>query len=138
MSNKAVVTCALTGILTDPRQHPVPVTPEEMAREARAARDAGASIVHVHFRSQAPGKGHLPTWEPEVAKEIIGAIRDACPDLIINQSTGTAGPNYQGSIDCIRATNPEVAACNAGSLNYLKIKADGTWAWPPRLFDNPV
>ncbi|MBI5478624.1 MAG: 3-keto-5-aminohexanoate cleavage protein, partial [Deltaproteobacteria bacterium] len=33
---------------------------------------------------------------------------------------------------------PEIAACNAGSLNYLKIKADGSWAWPPMLFDNPV
>jgi 3-keto-5-aminohexanoate cleavage enzyme len=31
-----------------------------------------------------------------------------------------------------------MAACNAGSLNYLKVKADSTWAWPPHLFDNPV
>ena len=51
----------LTGVLTDPRQHPVPVTPEEMAREAKAAFDAGASIMHVHFRNQTPGKGHLPS-----------------------------------------------------------------------------
>ena len=48
MPDKAIITCALTGVLTDPRQHPVPVTPEEMAREAKAAFDAGASIVHVH------------------------------------------------------------------------------------------
>ncbi len=32
----------------------------------------------------------------------------------------------------------EIAACNAGSLNYLKARSDGTWAWPPMLFDNPV
>ena len=37
MSNKVVITCALTGVLTDPNQHPVPVTPQEMAHEARAA-----------------------------------------------------------------------------------------------------
>ena len=30
MTDKAIVTCALTGVLTDPKQHPVPVTPEEM------------------------------------------------------------------------------------------------------------
>ena len=42
MPTKAIITCALTGVLTDPRQHPVPVTPEEMAREAKAAYDAGA------------------------------------------------------------------------------------------------
>jgi len=23
-------------------------------------------------------------------------------------------------------------------LNYLKLKEDGNWAWPPMLFDNPV
>ena len=31
-----------------------------------------------------------------------------------------------------------MAACNAGSLNYLKVKADNTWAWPPMMFDNAV
>ena len=31
MSDKAIITCALTGVLTNPEQHPVPVTPEEMA-----------------------------------------------------------------------------------------------------------
>jgi uncharacterized protein (DUF849 family) len=39
---------------------------------------------------------------------------------------------------CLRAGRPEVAACNAGSLNYLKLRADGRWAWPPMLFDNSV
>ena len=70
--SKVVVTCALTGVLTDPAQHHVPVTPEQMAREARAAFDAGATVMHVHFRQQAPGMGHLPSWEPAVALEIEG------------------------------------------------------------------
>ena len=34
MGDKAVITCALNGVLTDPKQHNVPVTPEQMAREA--------------------------------------------------------------------------------------------------------
>ncbi len=38
----------------------------------------------------------------------------------------------------MRAVKPEIAACNAGSLNYLKTKSDGSWAWPPMTFDNPV
>ena len=38
----------------------------------------------------------------------------------------------------MRAIRPEIAACNAGSLNYLKVRSDGRWAWPPMLFDNPV
>lgn len=136
--SKAVITCALTGSLTDPKQHPVPVTPAEMAAEAKRAFDAGASIVHVHFRSQGEGKGHLPSWEPKVGAEIMAAIQEACPGIILNQSTGLMGPNIEGPLSCLRAIAPEIAACNAGSLNYLKVKADGSWAWPPRLFDNPV
>ncbi len=136
--SKVVVTCALTGVLTDPAQHHVPVTPEEMAREARAACDAGASVVHVHFRQQAPGKGHLPSWEPAVALEIAQAIREACPGVIFNQSTGVVGPDISGPVACMRAIRPEIAAANAGSLNYLKVRSDGRWAWPPMLFDNPV
>ena len=85
MSDKVVITCALTGVLTDPKQHPVPVTPEQMAREAMAAFDAGAAVMHVHFRQQAPGKGHLPSWEPELAVAIMQAIREACPGVILNE-----------------------------------------------------
>ena len=136
--NKAIITCALTGVLTDPKLHPVPVTPEEMAREAKAAYDAGAAVMHVHFRQQGPGKGHLPSWEPQVAVAIMTAIREACPGVILNQSTGAIGPAIDGPLACLEAVRPEIAACNAGSLNYLKVKADNTWAWPPMMFDYAV
>ena len=138
MSDKAIITCALNGVLTDPRQHAVPVTPAEMAAEARRAFDAGAAMVHIHLRQQGEGRGHLPSWDVDLSREVQAAIREACPGIIINHTSGVVGPNYQGALACIRETRPEVAACNAGSLNYLKVKADGTWAWPPHLFDNPV
>lgn len=136
--DKAILTCALTGVLTNPRQHPVPVTPEQMAAEARAAFDAGASIMHVHLRMQEEGFGHMPSWEPEVAQAVCDAIRAACPGVIINLTTGVIGKDISGPVACLRRVRPEVAACNAGSLNYLKIKDDGQWAWPPMVFDNPV
>ena len=137
--SKAILTCALNGVLTDPRQHPmVPVTASQMAQSARQAFGAGAAIVHVHFRSQKPDMGHLPSWEPDVAAKISDAIRSACPGVIINQTTGVIGPDISGPAACLKRTRPEIAACNAGSLNYLKLKADGQWAWPPLLFDNPV
>jgi uncharacterized protein (DUF849 family) len=137
-SQTAVLTCALTGVLTDPSQHPVPVTPEQMAQEARRARDAGAAIVHVHVRNQEPGLGRLPSWEPEVAEKVCQAIRTECPDLIINLSTGVVGSDIQGPVSCLERVKPEMAALNAGSLNYLKLRANNEWAWPPMLFDNPV
>ncbi len=136
MDDKVILSCALTGVLTDPKRFPVPVTPEQMAAEARRAFDAGAAIMHVHFRDQTPDKGHLPSWEPKVAVEIMAAIRAACPGVILNQSTGFRGPDYQPPLDCLRAVKPEIAACNAGTLNYLKINSDGSWSWPPGIFDN--
>lgn len=134
--DKAILTCALNGVLTDPKQHPVPVTPEECAQSAREAMDAGAAVIHVHFRQQGEGKGHLPSWEPDVAVDIVSAIREACPGIIINATTGTVGPDYSGALAVLRAVRPEIGACNAGSLNYLKLRANGDWAWPPMLFEN--
>jgi uncharacterized protein (DUF849 family) len=138
MSDKAVVTCALTGVLTNPKQHPVPVTVEQMAASAKQAFDAGASIMHCHFRRQEEGLGHLPSWEPEVAGAVCDAIREACPGVIINMSTGVFGDDISGPVSCMARVKPEIAACNAGSLNYLKARRNGTWAWPPMLFDNKV
>jgi 3-keto-5-aminohexanoate cleavage enzyme len=134
----AIITCALTGVLTNPQQHPVPVTPAQMAAEARDAFNAGASIMHVHVRSQEAGYGHMPSWDPEVAAEVVDAIRTACPGVIINLTTGVVGKDISGPLACLRRVKPEAAACNAGSLNYLKIKDNGEWAWPPMVFDNPV
>ena len=136
--DKAILTCALTGVLTNPQQHPVPVTPAQMAAEARDAVNAGASILHVHLRNQQPGLGHLPSWDPEVAEAVVGAIRNACPGVLINLSTGVIGADISGPVACLRRVRPEAAACNAGSLNYLKLKDKGGWAWPPMVFDNPV
>ncbi|MBI4821897.1 MAG: 3-keto-5-aminohexanoate cleavage protein [Deltaproteobacteria bacterium] len=137
-SRPAVVTCALTGVLTDPAKFGVPVTPEQMARAAKEAFDAGATIVHCHFRDQREGLGHLPTWDPEVVADIVDAIRAAEPRLLINMSTGTFGSDISAQLACLRRSKPEIAALNAGSLNYLKTTKEGSWAWPPMLFDNPV
>ncbi|MFH1242681.1 MAG: 3-keto-5-aminohexanoate cleavage protein [Pseudomonadota bacterium] len=138
MSLKAVITCALTGVLTDPAVHNVPVTPEEMADHAEQAFNAGASIVHCHFRNQEKGMGHLPTWDLETVGNIVDAIRARVPEIIVCMSTGVIGPDISGPLACLEEFKPEMAACNAGSLNYLKLRESGAWAWPPTLFDNPV
>lgn len=137
-NSRVALTCALTGVLTDPAQHGVPVTPEQMASEARRAYDAGAAIVHVHVRNQEPGLGRLPSWSPEDAALVCAAIRAEVPELLINLSTGIVGPDVSGPLACLERVRPELAALNAGSLNYLKLRSNGEWAWPPLLFDNPV
>ena len=99
-SDKAILTCALTGVLTNPAQHPVPVTPAQMAAEARDAFNAGASVMHVHLRSQEPGFGHMPSWDPDVAQAVVDAIRAACPGVVINLTTGVIGKDISGPVAC--------------------------------------
>jgi len=136
--SKVVVTCALTGLLTDPAKFNVPVTPQEMADAAQQSFNAGASVLHCHFRDQGAGMGAFPTWDLKTVGDILFAIRKRVPDIIICMSTGVLGDDISGPVGCLEAFKPELAACNAGSLNYLKIRKDGSWAWPPALFDNPV
>ncbi len=137
MSDKAIITCAVTG-LTDPREHPVPVTAAEMASACKEAMDAGAAIVHIHFREQEAERGHIPTWCPDVAEAVTNAIREACPGIIINMTTGTMGLDIAGPLACMERIRPDIATCNAGSLNYLPADGDGIWLTEPKLFQNPV
>jgi uncharacterized protein (DUF849 family) len=134
--DKVVITCALNGVLTNPATHPVPYTPEEMAASAKEAYDAGASVVHIHFREQQMGR--MPSWDPDLAEEIVDQIRSACDGIIVNLTTGVMGDDISGPVGCLERVKPEMAAMNSGSLNYLKVRSSGEWAWPPMLFDNPV
>ena len=137
-NEKVVVTCAITGVLTDPSRFNVPVTPEQMAAATKQAFDAGASIVHAHFRSQEKGAGAFPTWDIKDVGNILTAMKEEVPEIIINMTTGVMGNDISEPLACLKTFKPQMAACNAGSLNYLKVRRDGAWAWPPILFDNPV
>ena len=136
MSDKVVITCALNGVLTDPARHPVPYTPEDMATSTKDAYDAGAAIVHLHVREQ--GAGRFPSWDPDLAQTMVDAIKEKCPDILINLTTGVVGPDISGPKAVLERVQPDIAAMNSGSLNYLKLRSNGDWAWPPMLFDNTV
>ena len=82
------------------------------------------------------GHGVYADWDPASFRP--DAIRDACPGVLLNFSTGVMGPDISGPVACLERCKPETAAMNAGSLNYLKVRRNGTWAWPPLLFDNSV
>jgi len=138
LNQKTVLTVAVTGVLTDPKKFNVPVTPEEMADATLQAYNQGATVVHAHFRDQGEGLGAFPTWDVKIVGDIVSAIKEKVPEIIICMSTGVMGDDISGPLACLEAHKPELAACNAGSLNYLKIRKDGNWAWPPQLFDNPV
>ena len=146
--HKAIVTVSMNGVFTDPKKFNIPVTPEQMAVQAKEAFDEGATVAHIHFRNQHPDKGHEPSWDPQVATDIADAIRAAAPELLLNFTTGTLGDRGPmgggplgptgGPISCLQAGRPAIAALNSGSLNYLRTTKSGKWAWPPFMFENPV
>ncbi len=118
MSDKVIISCALTGAVTNKKHCPaIPYTPVEIAEEAKRAHDAGASIVHIHARTD---QG-LPTWEPATFQAIMDETKKRCP-VIINWSTGGAGP-MKDRVEHLE-TRPHIAALNMGSMNYAKWRPD--------------
>lgn len=115
--DSCVITCAMSGVAADRDQCPaIPYTPEDYAKEARRAYDAGASVLHIHARYP-DGK---PSFRVEEYRTITQAILDEVPDVIINLSTGAVGIPIQERIQQIVDLKPELGALNMGSMNYAK------------------
>lgn len=110
---KVVVTAALNGAFVTKAMNPaVPEQPAEIARAARECHDAGAAVVHVHARDD---QGR-PCGTREKFAEILAAVRDVCPEVIVNLSTG-GGSNLsiEERVSCLDA-GPEMATLNMGTL----------------------
>ncbi len=85
--DKLIITAAISGAEVTKENNPaVPYTVEEIAREAESAYQAGASIIHLHVRKD----DGTPTQDKQRFQECIDAIRQRCPDVIIQPSTGGA------------------------------------------------
>jgi uncharacterized protein (DUF849 family) len=86
---KTIITCAVTGNLTKPEQHPgLPITPQQIATSALEAAQAGAAVVHIHVRDPQTGR---PSMEIDLYRQVIERIRSVDPELIINLTTGPGG-----------------------------------------------
>ena len=117
MADACVITCAVSGAVADKRQCPaIPYTPEEYAAEVRRARDAGASLVHIHARTPQGA----PTVDVEHYRAITQAILAETPDIIVNFSTGWVGLPMKERVAHITELRPEIGALNMGSMNYAK------------------
>lgn len=74
----------LQAALNGSRAHPaLPRTPEELAAEARAAVDAGATTLHLHPYDDAGRE----TLEAEPCAAALRAVRARCPGIPISLST---------------------------------------------------
>ncbi len=79
-----IITVCPTGALFSRRHNPhLPYSPEEIARDVIESYQEGASMAHIHTRSE----GGYPRTSVETLKEIIDMILDKCPDMIIQPSS---------------------------------------------------
>jgi 3-keto-5-aminohexanoate cleavage enzyme len=112
---KLIITAAISGAEVLKEHNPaVPYTLEECVREAKSAYDAGASIIHLHVRHD----DGTPTQDKDRFEEVMTAIQAACPDVIIQPSTGGAvGMTDDERLQPIEL-NPEMATLDCGTLNF--------------------
>jgi len=112
---KLIITCAISGAEVMKEHNPhVPYTIDEMVREAKGAVEAGASVIHVHARFD----DGTPTQDKARYKAIIDAIRGACPDIIIQPSTGGAVGMARDERLAVTDLHPEMATLDCGTLNF--------------------
>lgn len=118
MHEKIIIAAALTGSMASPQKiNPaVPVTPEQIAREALAAREAGASVVHIHVRDPHTG---LPSMELALYEEVVGRIREAGSDVLINLTTGPGARYRPDDGDPMRASADSTMSTTAKRVEHI-------------------
>jgi len=116
MTNKVIISCAITGAMHTPTMSPwLPITPEQIASQSIAAANAGAAIIHLHARQPADG---APTGNPDIYRQFLPQIH-AETDAVINLTTG--GSPTMSVADRLAAGVhflPELCSLNMGSMNF--------------------
>lgn len=106
-----IICCACNGGIQGKEYNEnVPETPEEIADAVYEAYQAGASMVHVHARD--PKNITAPACRAELFHEVNRRVRERCPDIIVNNTTGGGFEQTMEERLCCLDANPEVASLN--------------------------
>ena len=107
----AMICVACNGGVQGKEIHPaIPETSDEIADSVYEAYKAGASMVHVHARN--PKNYPLGATTAEQWFEVNSKIRERCPDIIINNTTGgDLEMSMEERLSCLVA-KPEIASLN--------------------------
>ena len=112
---KLIITCAISGAeVTKENNSYVPYTIEETAIEAFNAYQAGASIIHLHVRED----DGTPIQDVKRFEKAIKRIKELCPDVIIQPSTGGAVGMTNDERLQPTLLNPEMCTLDCGSVNF--------------------
>jgi len=133
MAKETIVTAALTGGHMNFQNHPnFPITPEQIAREAIEARQAGAAVAHIHVREPDGSRSGNPAY----FREVVERIRDADCDILINLTTGegarfipgdddpkVAGPGStlaspETRLRHVLELRPDICTLDCGTMNF--------------------
>ncbi len=113
--DKLIITVAVCGAEVTRQDTPyIPLTPEEIVQQTYEAYQAGASIVHLHVRDN-EGK---PTQDAQIFKKVVKMIRERCPDMIIQVSTG--GAVWMSAQERLQSleSDPDMATLTTGTVNF--------------------
>ncbi len=138
MTEKVIISCAVTGAIHIPSMSPyLPITPEQITREAITAAEAGAGSVHIHARDPQTGE---PTMDLGLFEKICREINGK-NDVIICITTGGAPTmTPEERMVAVKKFKPELASINMGSFNFGlfplmdKIKAY-KWDWEKKYLE---
>jgi len=133
MAKETIVTAALTGGHMNFQNHPnFPITPEQIAREAIEARQAGAAVAHIHVREPDGSRSGNPAY----FREVVERIREADCDILINLTTGegarfipgdddpkVAGPGStlaspETRLRHVLELRPDICTLDCGTMNF--------------------
>jgi uncharacterized protein (DUF849 family) len=138
MSEKFIVTAALTGAIHTPTMSPhLPITPDEIVEEARRASEAGAAVLHIHARDPETGQ---PSADIDLFGGILSKVKSKCNTIICTTTGGGLGMTAEQRVSVVKAYSPELASLNAGSINFGlfhvldKIK-EFKFDWEPQYLD---
>lgn len=122
MNQPCIISVAITGSVPRKKDNPaVPVTIAEQIESTHEAYEAGATLVHLHVRDE---QENSSSDRSSFAKLQEG-IRQHCPDIIIQFSTGGRGRSFEqrGAMLDLR---PDMASLATGSVNF-----------PTTVYENP-
>ena len=132
LSNKVVLTAALTGAVTPKSiNEDIPTTPEEISEAAYKVWQAGASVVHFHMRDD---EG-LGTMDKDRFKKTLDLLKGNHPDcdVVINCTTaGDSRATDDERMAHLALVRPEIASYDAGSLNWTP---DGVFVNSPSFLE---
>jgi len=113
--DKLIINVALTGCVAHKADNPaLPITPEEVAADARRCVDLGATIFHVHARDRfgnaVAGAAHY--------RRYVSAVREAVPGAVVCASlSGRVARDFEERASALYA-GPDMGSLTIGSVDF--------------------